>query len=279
MFKKAILAASVALAMGNASAVMITPNASNELGGELFLFAADSSNLGGGPVAVFDLGLLRSNAGPSSAWAQGASGTLSSNGLLSTTTYDFSGTTAWQSFTGAVSSGNRVWGVVGADSTSAGPSFSSVLFTSSVGTGGNLSNTRIVNSANSVQGFQSANNSFGTHSTATDGSGFVAAPALDAAANQVTGLSGGSLLGRSVNTAVGSNQFFYQANATSQGGPTLNVPLAKYTFQGADSYFNLSNAGVLTWNVSAIPEPGEYAMLAVGLAMVGAIARRRRQSI
>lgn len=277
MFKKAILAMSVAVAMGNASAVMITPDAASGAGGELFLFAADSSNLSGGAVAVFDLGLLRSDAGTTSAWAQGASGTV--NGALSVTTYDFSSTTAWQSFAGAVTAPNRVYGVVAADNTTGSSPFASALFTSTnAASVTGVTTTRVNNSANLINGFQSAHNNYGTHATTPNGSDFVAAPATIEAATQITGLSGSSGLGRNPSTLVGNNQFFYQAVANSSSGIGA-ATISKYSYLGADSYFNLSNAGVLTWNVSAIPEPGEYAMLAVGLAMVGAIARRRRQAI
>jgi hypothetical protein len=49
-------------------------------------------------------------------------------------------------------------------------------------------------------------------------------------------------------------------------------------YGNADNYNTLyTSAGVFAFEVAAIPEPGEWAMMLVGLASVGAIARRRKK--
>jgi hypothetical protein len=46
----------------------------------------------------------------------------------------------------------------------------------------------------------------------------------------------------------------------------------------ADGVDGTWNSGALTLQVAAIPEPGTYALMAMGLFAVGAVARRRRQA-
>ena len=53
---------------------------------------------------------------------------------------------------------------------------------------------------------------------------------------------------------------------------TLSVSMTNSTASAMTGYFD---AGVSIYAVSAVPEPGTYAMLLAGLAAIGFIARRR----
>lgn len=61
------------------------------------------------------------------------------------------------------------------------------------------------------------------------------------------------------------------------GSRGYNGIALEYKFGNANgmSTFNLSSTGNLSYTVAAVPEPGEWAMLASGLAMLGFIATRR----
>jgi hypothetical protein len=64
---------------------------------------------------------------------------------------------------------------------------------------------------------------------------------------------------------VGTSQSFYSIPNTASGGTT-----AAY-----GGLWSLNSAGVLTYAVTAVPEPSTWAMFGAGLLVVGAIARRR----
>jgi hypothetical protein len=55
---------------------------------------------------------------------------------------------------------------------------------------------------------------------------------------------------------------------------TLSVSMTNNTASAMNGYFE---AGVGVYSVSAVPEPGNYAMLLAGLACVGLVAHRRRR--
>jgi hypothetical protein len=64
---------------------------------------------------------------------------------------------------------------------------------------------------------------------------------------------------------VGTSQSFYSISNTASGG----------TNSAYAGLWSLNSAGVLTYEVAAVPEPSTWAMLGAGLLVVGAIARRR----
>lgn len=76
------------------------------------------------------------------------------------------------------------------------------------------------------------------------------------------------------------NQFFQQAGAGGQLGNLAPEVFAGATFGAqADGYtfnsFSFSVAGGASFTAAPVPEPGESAMLLAGLALIGAVVRRR----
>lgn len=99
-----------------------------------------------------------------------------------------------------------------------------------------------------------------------------------------------------IGASVEYRYFYYQM--FGGGGDAGTVPLAPNPalgshsaiaidgqFHGTASVTGLGLAGVglnsvsYSFGVSAVPEPGQYAMLSLGLGMIGLIARRRRRSM
>ena len=82
------------------------------------------------------------------------------------------------------------------------------------------------------------------------------------------------------NASLGQAQDFYIMTPGQTSRGSLG-PVAMFQFGNANgmSTFNLSSTGNLSYSVAtptaAVPEPGEWAMLASGLAMLGFIATRR----
>ncbi|WP_426342821.1 PEP-CTERM sorting domain-containing protein [Pseudoduganella sp. S-14] len=65
-------------------------------------------------------------------------------------------------------------------------------------------------------------------------------------------------------------------NQAINAGQTLNGTWRSEWFTGANNaYADFSNLALFGRDVSALPEPGEYGMLLVGLGMLGLLARRR----
>jgi PEP-CTERM motif len=275
MLKKTLVSIAIAASAAGANAAMTLPNTGN---GDLFLFVAA---VNGNDVATFDLGRTFADSTRGTGFASGNTGTLNAAGTYFVTTYDVSATAAWQSFASAVAAGNRQFGVLGADSAAgAGGAFTSVIFSSSstLADPGTRSNTAIVSAANTVNGFQQAHNALGTHPTLTAGASYTGAPTTTQAKTVVTSSIGNSSnLNRNPATAFGTNANFFQYNATGNSGLTNNLSAAQFTGLGnIDSFWAMSNTGVLTWNVSAVPEPSDLAMFLAGFGILGAIARRRR---
>jgi len=79
------------------------------------------------------------------------------------------------------------------------------------------------------------------------------------------------------NTAgIGDQLGFYLLSETvSTGSTTTRATIQQYMGQGEGTYWHLSSAGNLTYNVAAVPEPSEYALMLAGLGMIGFMARRR----
>jgi hypothetical protein len=80
------------------------------------------------------------------------------------------------------------------------------------------------------------------------------------------------------NTAGGINEklgFFMLSEKVASGSTTTLATVQQYMGDGEAAYWHLSATGDLTYNVPAIPEPSEYALMLAGLGMLGFMARRR----
>lgn len=88
------------------------------------------------------------------------------------------------------------------------------------------------------------------------------------------GLGGEKWYGKAVfnsGAKVGQDTNFYKLTVSSTKG------LEKATVDLYDGYWNLSQAGQLSYVTAAVPEAETYAMMAIGLGLV-AFARRRKQA-
>jgi hypothetical protein len=74
-----------------------------------------------------------------------------------------------------------------------------------------------------------------------------------------------------LNLAGNSSMSFY--GVTAGAAKIGNGTIASYS-----NTFNLSNTGALTYNVAAVPEPGEWLLMLSGLCLIGFIATRRKNA-
>lgn len=83
------------------------------------------------------------------------------------------------------------------------------------------------------------------------------------------------------NMATGSLQLQIARPLTGSGGIISIVQFARYGTSNSMEYSGLSNATRLVSSgslVAAVPEPSTYALMLAGLAVVGFVARTRRQN-
>lgn len=88
--------------------------------------------------------------------------------------------------------------------------------------------------------------------------------------------STGTISGWLNGVQVGSVSSVRNANWTQLTGNFANIDSLKINF---GNFFLLDNISLNSANVSPVPEPETYAMLLVGLGLMGGIARRRKQKL
>lgn len=284
------IAAAVALvAAGTANAAIATGG-----NGSLVMIAYDK--LGGTTTAgVFDLGLTMDDLIGSTGNGSGISATslagtaanlswnfntntLSINGVASTTYGNNDWTAAWNRLLANSDAADLQYVVTAFDTLGVGPSKRSIV----TGTPGSsfVFNTTTASGLQQIAGGQGSDiftpiANKGTVASAANGAyTFIAA---DGVADRATGYAmAGDGFGDNWRNFNGLNGETFAGNTT-----------ALYVVDGAAKKFQLGGSlalnaatGVLSFGVStvtpAVPEPSTYALMVAGLAVVGAVARRRR---
>ena len=180
---------------------------------------------------------------------------------------------AWTSFLSVGTLGNTTWGVVAGDVTGSGAGGRGYISTLA-GTGTPISTSAVSTDVGQFDVYLTQANIEGNHqavangaSTAIAGQGYAGAAIIAA---------DGSLFGKGPISmgAVGADLGVIQV---STAGSSL-TPANQYTFAN-NAHFNLSSTGLLTYSttaVAAVPEADTWAMMFMGLGLMGFIARRKQ---
>jgi PEP-CTERM motif-containing protein len=177
-------------------------------------------------------------------------------------------------FLSGTTSGDIFWNVSGLDSS--GPRRALTTGKSAP----TLTNLTLTNAISNGQTYLAGANSLGTHGTDVNVNGSNTATAADGTAFANSGVwgkdFGGRLTGFDNTGNLGDSLSFYLLSTTgtstsSQTGARVSQFASP---AGIAATWKLTQDG-LTYSVTAVPEPGTWAMLAAGLLAVGAIARRR----
>lgn len=275
--KMKLMAAAVALAASaGANAAMDTMASGNS---SLAFIAVDFT---GSPISmVMDLGFnldsflpaaVASNAGYNVVWNFNTN-TKTVNGV--TQAGDYAWNNALSTFYGTAQNAETKWGVIAGDTMTNGtPGDFRILSTTNTA----LTTIQTQSKANLTQ-FSLAdsvitqNNILPSHTTNAEGGS--------------TAVSGTAYLGNNFGTAgkwqnkatfvalaaegVAQNFYLLDTNDGVSSSKALVTPFTNGQNAAAFSYAN----GVLTYNVAAVPEPSEYALMLAGLGMIGFMARRR----
>lgn len=269
-----LLAAAVALvAATGANAAMEPANTAN--GGSMILVVGSKLN---NISAAFDLGYdagqflpaTVANAGANVTWnlTTNVVAPNSFSGLAAATGNDWSA--AWSALSGA---SDLQWGVIGYQTSAAGKNFISTASVANQGLVAATTTTQFGNAQTGYTNFLNFNNTLGTQVSVANGASTATATGAYAYQAFGTGLKAGTEFW-SFADAVGTS---LNVNLIYQSGATFTKSIYAAANAAGPATFSLSSAGVLTYDVpiAAVPEPETYGMLAAGLLMLGAVARRR----
>ena len=184
---------------------------------------------------------------------------------------------AWTSFLSVGTIANTTWGVLAGDVLGAGSGGRGYITTASAA-GSPISTSSLQTDIGNLDVYLSAvnfdpNNLVTTHSIAANG-GSTAIAGQSYAGSAVI-QPDGALSGKGPITmgAVGADMKVIQLSTIGSSLTQAN----QYTFAN-NAKFNLSSAGVLTYSttVAAVPEADTWAMMFMGLGLMGFIARRKQ---
>ena len=277
-FQLKALAAALALAVTlPAHAAIDKANTGN---GSLVLTLLDRV---GGISATFDLGKNYSDfsVAPNVAANIAPSGGFLASGIDAagtTLTWDLTQgnySAAYSSFLAKSSFGNTFYGVTAGDllgpSTSGGRGYITTYDLLTPGTG--ITTANVATAVGVLDTYLTQVNTEGNHPTVADG-----------ASSAISGqgyAGGGTFLNNRLNNvgptslgALGANLGVTQVSLFGTGTTQAN----QYIFAN-NAHFNLSNGGLLTYSttaVAAVPEADTWAMMFMGLGLMGFIARRKQ---
>jgi hypothetical protein len=91
------------------------------------------------------------------------------------------------------------------------------------------------------------------------------------------GINGNALQGNSAGTGFGESlSFFYIARSSFTGGNSTPATILQYANSVGGATWSLAADGTATYNVSAVPLPATFWLMASGLVAMGGYMRRRR---
>ena len=243
--KLAVTAAVAAMGMVGQAHALVQSTVSTS--GSMFLYAFEDrqANQLATNSAIFDLGLA------------------SAFNTASNQTFDFSTNSAWTTYIASVATpANIHWGVFGV-STGVGAAGTNLLTTQSVNpVAGTLNGAAIqTGTANNLQQIAV----YGGATCTTCGFSVVTNNDL---ATPAWGNNAGNLPA-TFTTGLGASMNFFKYVSNGSKSSTMS------TVTALPSAFTLSNTGVLTYAVAAVPEASTYGMMLAGLGLVGFMVRRK----
>ena len=216
-----------------------------------------------GVSATFDLGINKN------------SFSQSTNQTFNITTGDYSA--AWTSFVAAATMSRVQYAVFAGDNVGSGAGARSLFTTGSTDPLTSVGTTLFGTSLSAFDTYLSANNQQSTNFSAANGGSFVTSSAGVAYAGDGAAYGGnGGMIGNAgadTNGLIGTNLNVYNILGGANGLAQTSV--TKLAFDGFNPYFNLTNAGELTY-VAAVPEADTSAMMLAGVGLMAFIARRRK---